>query len=208
MIITIFGATGMVGKQLVNQALHNGHDVRAYGRNVITSDFRNAEKLTLIPGAMFDDKEVYKAIKGSDAVLSALGGSMDGSDNTRSLGMKKIVAQMEKAGVKRIVSIGGMGLLDGPDGKMLMENPDFPREFLPVTWEHQKALEALQSSSLSWTMVCPPAINDGDATGIFSTKADEMPAGKNSIISGDLALFMLDELSGNSFIHQRVGITN
>ncbi len=208
MILTIFGATGMVGKELVNQALLNGDEVRAYGRNVFTAGFREDKNLKLITGALFDDGDLYKAIKGCDVVLSTIGGSMDGANNTRSLGMKKIVAQMEKAKVQRLIAVGGMGLLDGPNEKMLFEDPEFPQEFLPVTWEHEKALKAMQASSLGWTMVCPPQINEGDATGIFSTKANEMPEGNYNIKSGDLALFMLDQVNETNFLQQRVGISN
>lgn len=34
MIITVFGATGQVGRFLVSLALAKGHTVRAFGRNV------------------------------------------------------------------------------------------------------------------------------------------------------------------------------
>src|SRR5688500_1871464 len=120
MIVTIFGATGMVGMELVKQALHNGFTVKAYGRNVFTTEFPTDDNVQIVQGALFDGGQVRKAIKGSDAVLSALGGSFDGTDKTRSLGMKNIVEQMEKASVKRIIAVGGMGVLAAPSGKLLM----------------------------------------------------------------------------------------
>ena len=119
MKIIIFGATGMAGKELVKQALYNGHEVKAYGRNVFTEGLPEDKKLQLIQGALFDESFVYKAIQGCDAVLSSLGGALDGSDKTRSLGMKNIVKQMEKAGVKRIVAIGGPGVLNAGENKYI-----------------------------------------------------------------------------------------
>ena len=95
MNLIIFGATGMVGKQLVKQALYIGHHVKAYGRNVFTENLPEHKELELVQGALFDEKQVLKAIKGCHAVLSALGGSFDGTDVTRSLGMKNIVAQLQ-----------------------------------------------------------------------------------------------------------------
>src|ERR1700712_5970828 len=95
MNISIFGDTGLVGKQLVKQALYDGHHVKAYGRNVFTSNLPESKEIEVVQGALFDGKEVNKAIKGCDAVLSALGGNVDGTDVTRSLGMKNIVAQMQ-----------------------------------------------------------------------------------------------------------------
>lgn len=209
MIITIFGATGTVGKQLVKQALHLGHTVKAYGRNVFTGKLPDNEKLELISGALFDEKPVLNAIKGSDAVLSVLGGAFDGTDKTRSLGIKNIVAQMQKAGVKRIVAVGGMGVLEDADGKMLMDDKEYPSEFIPVGQEHRKAYEILKASELDWTFVCPPDLIDAEVTGIFHTAANVPPMdNKYKINTGDLALFMLNELNKNAFLKQRVGISN
>lgn len=209
MIITIFGATGMVGKQLVKIALHNGHTVWAFGRNVYTSALGEHENLKIIQGALFDEGQVRKAVTGSDAVLSALGGAFDGTDKTRSLGMKNIVTQMEKAGVNRIVAVGGKGVLDDQNGDLIMENPGYPRQYIPVGVEHYKALEFLQQSSLAWTMVAPPDIIDAEATGEFVTAAHTPPAGnKDKINAGDLAMFMVKELEKGEFVKQKVGISN
>src|SRR5690348_7629400 len=117
MILTVFGATGQVGKRIVRYALAKGHTVRAFGRNItklIDEDIRN-DQLKAIKGAVFDEGEVLNAISGADAVLSVLGGSFDGIDKARSLGMKNIVAQMEKAGVKRIIALGNFGILSSPE---------------------------------------------------------------------------------------------
>jgi uncharacterized protein len=209
MIITIFGATGMVGKQLVKHALHRGHTVKAFGRNIYTAGLEETEQLQLLTGALFDEKQVFDAVSGSDAVLSALGGSFDGTDKTRSLGMKNIVAQMEKAGVNRIVAIGGMGTLDAPDEGLIMETPAYPKEYLPVGKEHYKAFEYLKASSLNWTFVCPPDIIDAEATGLYQTAANYPPAqNRYKINAGDLAQFMVNELEKNQYPGLRVGISN
>ncbi len=155
MKIIVFGATGMVGKEIVKQALYNGNTVKAFGRNVFTEGLPDNDKLELVQGALFDEGEVYKAIKGCDAVVSAIGGAYDGTDKTRSLGMKNIVKQMEKAGVKRIVALGGMGVLDTDNGKLMMEEEDFPAKDFAVSQEHKKAFDFLQTSKLDWTFVCP-----------------------------------------------------
>ncbi len=209
MTITIFGATGMVGIQLVKQALHMGHTVKAFGRNVFTAGFTEQDNLHLLQGALFDKNQVRHAVRGSDAVLSALGGAFDGNDKSRSLGMKNIVEQMEKEGVKRIVAIGGMGVLNAPDGTLLMDAENYPAEYLPVGMEHFKAYEFLKSSSLNWTFVCPPDIINADVTGLFHTATDYPPEpNKYKINSGDLAMFMLNELQKNEYIKKRAGISN
>ncbi|MEI7736450.1 MAG: NAD(P)H-binding protein [Ferruginibacter sp.] len=209
MKVIVFGATGMVGKQLVKQALFNGYSVKAFGRNVFT-EFDTEEKgLELIKGALFDEKEVLDAIKGCDAVLSALGGSMDGSDKTRTLGMKNIIAQMKKAGVKRIVAVGGFGVLNADEISLLIDQDNYPKEYLAVGMEHKQAYEYLNESGLDWTFVCCPDIINHEATGSFVTNASYPPQPNNfKIYSGDLALFMLGEIKKNEYIKERVGISN
>lgn len=209
MKIIVFGATGNVGKTVVKQALYNGNNVKAFGRNVFTEGLPQDDKLELVQGALFDEGEVYKAVKGCDAVVSVIGGAIDSADKTRSLGMKNIVKQMEKAGVKRIVALGGMGVLDTADGKMIFEQEDFPAQYYAVSVEHKKALEFLQGSNLDWTFVCPPMIENGEPTGVFKTAVNQLPEPNNfKITSGNLALFMLKDLQQKEFVKQKIGISS
>jgi putative NADH-flavin reductase len=209
MELIVFGATGTVGKQLVQQALFKDKKVRAFGRNVFTSDLPDDENLQLIQGALFDPGEVYNAIKGTDAVLSAIGGGFDGTDKTRTLGIKNIIAQMKKAGVKRIIAVGGLGILNANENELLIDQEDYPQEYVPVGKEHQKAYEFLKESGLDWTFVCSPDIINEGPTGSFTTKADYPPEPNNGRINaGDLALFMLNELEKNEYVGHRVGISN
>jgi len=209
MLLTIFGATGNVGKQLVKHALHQGHIVKAFGRNVFTAKFEEDKNLHLVQGALFDEDQVYKAIKGSNAVLSALGGAFDGTDKSRSLGVKNIISQMEKAGVKRIIAVGGKGILEGGEGEMIMEDPSFPKQFMPVSIEHFKAYEFLKASNLDWTFIGAPDLVESDATGIYKTASDSMPTNtKHKINTGDLAQFIINELKNNAFVRMRAGISN
>ena len=209
MTVTIFGATGMVGLELVKQALYKDFTVKAFGRNVFTTNFPRNENLHFVQGALFDGDQVRHAVKGSNAVLSALGGAFDGTDRSRSLGMKNIVEQMQKEGVQRIIAVGGMGLLDAPGGGILMDEKDYPQEFLPVGREHLKAYEYLRNSSLNWTFVCAHNIINAEVTGIYETAADvNPPDSKFRINTGDLAMFMLNELQKNDYPNKRVGISN
>lgn len=209
MKLIIFGATGMVGKQLVQQALFGKNHVKAFGRNVHTTDYLETENLQLVQGALFDEGEVYNAIKGCDAVISAIGGSMDGTDKTRTLGMKNILKQMQKAGVKRIIAIGGLGVLNADENSMLLDKDDYPAEYKPVGLEHKKAYELLNESDLDWTFVCPPNIINEGPTGSYTTNANYPPEQNNyKINAGDLAMFMLNELGKNEYVKHRVGISN
>lgn len=208
MKVTVFGATGQVGIQLVQQALWRGYDVTAFGRNVYDLKMEN-EHLHLFKGALFDEDEVRKAVTGADVVLSAIGGAFDGSDKARSLGIKNIINQMKKAGVKRIIALGGLGILNADETTLLIDTPSYPAEFIPVGNEHRKAYEYLKDSGLDWTFVCSPNILNEGPTGKYSTSIDYPPQPNTfQINAGDLAQFMLNEAEKNEFIKARVGISS
>ncbi len=208
MLITIFGATGQVGKRVTDQALAKGYRVRAFGRNVEHLLDKDNASFTSVKGYVFDEAEVFHAVKGCDAVISALGGAFDGTDKTRSLGIKNIIRQMQQAGVKRIVALGGMGILDAGNHTYLMDAPGYPEMYLPVSREHLAAFQYLKESPLDWTFVCSPDILDKDATHQYITGTDHLPEpDRGKIAAGDLADCMLNELTLNRFIHHRVGIS-
>jgi uncharacterized protein len=211
MTITVFGATGQVGSRIVRMALAQGHHVHAFGRNVenlIDKDIAD-DDLEAIKGYVFDENEVYTAVKNTDAVLSALGGARDGSDKTRSLGIKNIVAQMQKAGVKRIIVLGGMGSLKSDEHEYIMNRPGYPAVFIPVSKEHFQAYQYLKASGLEWTFIGAPDIPDKDADENYTTLVDYPPAtGINKINAGNIADFMLKEIEERRYLQQRVGISN
>ena len=210
MIITIFGATGQVGSQVVKQALAKGYKVKAFGRNVeslIDKDLRD-DNFEAVKGYVFDEKDVLNAVKNVDAVVSCLGGAFDGIDKTRSLGIKNIVHQIEKANIKRIIAIGGLGVLNIDDETLLMDTPEYPETYKPVSLEHLAALKTLETSSLDWTFICPPNILDKDFTGNYSNTENLVPENnKGEINAGDLADFILKAIEKNQYLKTKVGIT-
>jgi uncharacterized protein len=209
MIVTIFGATGLVGKELITHCKAKGYTVRAFGRNVATlidQDLRD-DAFEAIKGSLFDTNDILKAITGADAVLSAIGGPMEANDVTRSLGMKNIVAQMEKIGLKRIIAVGGMGVLNDANEQLIMDDENFPAAYMDVSKEHLKAYEHLKKSALDYTFVCPPNIVAKEADGLYTTIANYAAAGMQ-INAGNLAAFMVLELTRKEFVHQKVGIAN
>lgn len=72
MRLLIFGATGGTGKALVEQALEQGHMVTAFARDPAKVQAAH-QNLTVAQGNMLDSGSVEAALKGQDAVLSALG---------------------------------------------------------------------------------------------------------------------------------------
>ncbi len=72
MKIAIFGATGKVGRHLVDQALERGDEVTAFVRDTSRLTTYRHERLKVVEGDVLDPKGVEQAVVGTDAVLSAL----------------------------------------------------------------------------------------------------------------------------------------
>lgn len=205
MTVTIFGATSLVGSELITHAIVKGWKVKVFGRNVESLIDRSDENFQVIKGYVFDPGEVKHALQGSDMVLSALGSSLSGTDKSRSLGAKNILAQMNALGITRVVSLGSRGILPDGHGHLIMEDADFPPEMMPVTLEHRQAYTFLKDSGLNWTLVCPPAIVKRPADNNFITLA-EMATDGTEVGSGNLALFMVEEAERVAYPCKRVSI--
>ena len=211
MIITVFGATGQVGKRIVRSALAQEFKVKAFGRNVepfIDESLRN-KNLIPIKGYVFDAHEVLDAVRGSDVVLSALGGSIDTNNKTRSLGIKSIIDQMRKAGVKRIITVGSSAVLRDDDYGFVVNDPKYPALYKSVGFEHLKAYEYLSASDLDWTIVCCPSITDEDANGHYITSEDYPPTPNLfTVKAGNIADFIMKEIKTIHYSKKRVGISD
>ena len=72
MKLIIFGATGGTGRQCVDQALAQGHEVTAFVRQPEALTVQHPD-LTIIQGDITDQGAVQRAILSHDVVISALG---------------------------------------------------------------------------------------------------------------------------------------
>jgi len=206
MRVIIFGSTGRTGKYLIQFALEEGHEVTAFARIPDAISIHHS-RLTTFQGDVTREKEVEAAFAaGQDAVLFDVGTDL-GQTNLRQTAMKNIIAAMQKYHVKRIVGIGGMGILQASDDKMIFEGADFPEEYVPVSQDHFAAWQSLQKSGLDYSFICPPNIPDGPFTGKYIVQETYPPDGKFLIDTADLAHFMVKELAESKFNRKRVGIT-
>ncbi len=210
MKITIFGANTIVGKKVIALALANNFIVKAFDRNIenlIDADLRN-ENFEAIKGYVFDKDEVLEAVKNSDAIISCLGGSMNSTNKSRSLGMKNIVEAMQKAHVKRIVAVSGVGILSFDENKLVIDLDDFPSELKEESFEHLAAYEHLKSTELDWTLVCPSKIIDADSSLDYDIKENYLPnQNLENVNSGDIADFILKGIKDKIFFKSRIGIS-
>ncbi|MBW7477064.1 NAD(P)H-binding protein [Paenibacillus oenotherae] len=204
MKLLLLGATGRVGKEVAAQAIEDGHQVTLLVRSPekLDNSFSGA---TVVHGDACVEKDLFRAVLGMDAVISAL--STDGgsvlTDSTPLL-----IAAMHACAVKRVITIGTAGILDSRrhPGLLRYETPDSRRSSTRAAEEHRRVWELLSASGLDWTIVCPTYLPLGDRTGVYRVERDCLPLDGLSISVADTAQFAYKQLWDNSYIGARAGI--
>jgi putative NADH-flavin reductase len=204
MKLIIFGSTGGTGRQIVTQALEQGHDVTAFARSPEKLDQKH-EKLKMVQGNVLDFASVERAIQGQDVVLCALGLSaiMD-KTMLRANGTKNIIRAMEKTGVKRFICQSSAGVGDSSDTlPFLMKYLIVPFLLRRVFADHEIQENYIKESQLDWIIARPAALTDGERTGSYQHgfTADNKTV-TNKVSRADTADFMLKQLVDNNYLHK------
>jgi len=206
MRLTVFGATGKTGLEIVKQALDGGHQVTAFVRDPARMAIEN-DNLNLITGDVFDEASVAQAIKGQDAVVCALGSSELKSTTVRSGGTKSILKAMQENQVKRLVIVSAMGVGESWD-TLSMFNKFFFATMLKSSREDHEAQEvAAKESGLDWTIIRPSGLTDTPLTKAYSI-GENILAQTSRISRADVAYAILKDLLENKFLQKAVTITN
>jgi len=213
MKIVLFGATGHIGRRILDQALERGHTVTAFVRDASRLDVTNPE-LTVAEGDARDAQSVAAVMPGHDAVVSALGpGGPDVSNKFLDIltdGTRHIVEGMNAAGLRRIVALGSVATMNATPDTLLRDMPGFPAFARNISGAHLESLRTLQASGLDWTVLCPaPVVEPGARTGRYRVQADFVLDGDSrstKISTGDVADFVLNEVERGTYIGHRINI--
>jgi putative NADH-flavin reductase len=210
MKVTLIGASGFVGKAVLKELLHRGHQVVAPVRDLNHLEAQNG--LTVKKGDVTEVDVFSDIVKGSDAVISAFNAGWTNPNLYDDFlnGSKAIQAGVKKSGVKRLLVIGGAGSLY-IDGKQLVDSPDFPVEWKAGATAARDYLDELKKETeLDWTFISP-AIEmhpgtSGIRKGVYRI-GDDNPVfnddGRSIISVEDLAVAIIDELEQAKHIRQR-----
>lgn len=164
MQITVFGASGKVGRQVVALALEHGHEVHAFVHS--HNPFKSSPQVKVFQGNIRDEKAVASAIQGSDAVISALGSWGTKSKNIVSSGMETIIPAMEEQHVERLITVTGAGAFWSKDKPNILAKASHALIKIAgrkVLEDGEKHLKLLEESNLLWTGVRSPAMTKSRA---------------------------------------------
>lgn len=198
MKVALIGISGRVGSRLATELLARGHSVTGIARNA--GKVRPGPALTVKQGDATQPSILAPLIAGHDAVISAA--RFQTSD------ANALMTAVKKAGVKRLLVVGGAGSLKVAPGKALVETPDFPEAYKAEARAGAKFLDALRKEKdLDWTFLSPSAeFAPGARTGKFRLGGDQLlidSKGRSRISMEDFAIALVDELEHPKHSRQR-----
>ena len=202
MRLTILGASGRVGQEVLKQAIAAGHDVVVLVRDPSRLDVETG--VTVITGTVNDPEAVDRAVNGADAVISAIGPDANELDQVERLrdGMRQTIRAMRHHGVRRIVNLSGAGITAPGERKPLFDRlaTRVVRLFSGhVVAAKQAEYDELAGSDLEWIAVRPGIVTDGEASGRYHAGPNELRPGAR-VSRGDIGHLMLAEAQRPSHI--------
>ncbi|MFL6568366.1 MAG: NAD(P)-dependent oxidoreductase [Chthoniobacterales bacterium] len=200
--VLIIGATGGTGRELVSQALEQGYEVTALVRDPAKLQIDNP-RLHLVRGDVLNPESLDGAVRGQDAVLSALGHRrLYVPSRVQSEGTRNVLRAMEANGVRRFVVETSIGLGNSAGKLGLFATFLFLPVVLPIYfWDKARQEKIIAESSVDWVMVRPGVLTDGARRGGYRHGVDVgsyIATGK--IGRADVADFMLQQLTSNVYL--------
>jgi|SRR5664279_2794875 len=211
--IVLIGASGFVGSVILKEALDRGHKV--------TAVVRHPDKITLVHKNLVKTKgdvsfsdTVAEVSKGADAVISAYNPGWKNPDIAKETASvyRTILEGVRKAGVKRLLVVGGAASLFISPGKRLMDTGVIPESFLPAVRALADVylIDLTAEKSIDWVFFSPAGIIEpGLRTGKFRLGKDDMivnEKGESKISVQDYAVAMIDELENPAHHRERFTI--
>ena len=211
MSIALFGATGNIGREIRAEALRRGKKVTAVVHN---RPLPAEQNLVSVKGDIANEDDVAKIASGHDAIISAYSPGLRSytAEDAAVLieaAHKALFNGAQKAGVKRVIVVGGVGSLEASPGVDVVDSDFYPKEHRAHTLRNREILRGLRRGDhdLDWTYVSPPLdIKTGPRTGSFRLGTDSLlrdEGGNSRISEADFAVAILDELDKSAFVKKR-----
>ena len=205
MKLLIFGATGGTGRQCIDQALAQGHQVTAFVRQPAALAVQHPD-LTIIQGDITDQDAVQRAIPGHDVVISALG--TRGGPAVLPEGTRNILEAMASHGVRRSLWVSSFGAGDSLQQMGWLSQTLIVKGLLRQAIQEKNAQEQIiLASGGDWIIARPGGLTDGPLTGTYRVTGPGDKVGRPSISRADVADFMLKNLTDDRYVRKAVGLT-
>ncbi|MET8283886.1 SDR family oxidoreductase [Streptomyces sp. NPDC048448] len=208
MKLTVFGATGGIGQEIVRQALASGHQVTAVVRDPARLSVTGAG-LEVLRADLTDPEALRPAVRGRDAVLSGLGARSRKDAGVTTRLTRTVLGAMRAEGVRRLLVVSAGPVGPDPEGASFADRA--ARTLISVilkdVYADLRGMEGeLARSDTDWTAVRPPRLRNKPVTGSYRTAVGSFPLGGRFIARADVAHAMLAMITDTGTVKQGVGI--
>lgn len=203
MIVTVLGASGQTGQEVVKHALKGGHKVHALVRRPDSLESRPG--LEVFVGNVTHTPDVVDASRGTDVVISALGAGL-GKSSLMSDAIKAVIAASDSTGVKRLILMSSYVV--GGAEQLTVGTKLMSRTLLRNIKADKAASESvLKASDLEWTIVDPTRLHNAQSLDARVVPSTERITLGHSMSRAAVAAWMLQEADRNGHLHEEVIIS-
>lgn len=207
MKIAVLCANGKAGELIVEEAINKSLEVSAFVRD--SNKARFDSKVCMVQKDIFTLES--SDLQGFDVIIDAFG-------EWQNLSLHKAhiehLVQILSGNSAKFLAVGGAGSLymDTSHTTMLMDTPDFPKEYIPIARAETEGLAVLRNTQgLNWVYVSPPAvfIPDAPKSGKYKIIGEEFEVnskGESKISYADYAIAMIEIALDSTYSKQRVGV--
>ncbi|MFM0283823.1 NAD(P)-dependent oxidoreductase [Paraburkholderia sediminicola] len=204
MKIAIIGITGRVGSRIASELRTRKHHLSGVARSLDPTVVQH-DGFSLQPGDTSQPAVLAQQLSGHDVVVSAA--------RFATARASDVIAAVKKAGVPRLVVVGGAASLEVAPGQLLLDAPDFPEIYKEEARAGLLFLETLRAErTLDWTFLSPPLVFEpGQRTSAFRLGGDELLVdadGKSWISMEDYAIALVDEIETPRHSRRRFTVGN
>ena len=206
--IIVFGATGGMGKLVVEQALEAGHQVTVVVRNTDAFTVRH-KNLEIIKGDVFQPITFENAMKGIDAVVSCLGTHKREPTTVYSKGVNNIAMAMQQAGVNRIICISAAAVIVPPKSSFMLKfvvKNILQRIFKYMYADMLLMEKLLMESGLNWTVIRAPRLTNAKPKGKYRIAINDCLHNPSNISRADLADYIVNHLTDEKTFKAKIEI--
>ncbi len=208
MNMTVFGATTDIGFEIVKQAVYKDMDVIAFDRNTISRNFPDSTRVKTISASLFDEVKLEEATRNADVVVFALAPSSAEYNNSRSLGIKKLIEVLNNQLIKRLIVVSDASVIQNEDGKLMIDIIKYKEQNIELGDEYLKVKKLLEETELRWTILCSNelvvAAPDGNFSELKQSSFEDM--GTTGI--GNMAMAVINAAMKEQYVHELVLIKN
>lgn len=203
MRLLIVGATGGLGQAIVAEALAQGHETAALVRDPGRVAF--PETVEIARGDVLDPPSLRPVVAGRDAMICALGTpSPRRLSNLLEQGTENLIGAMNEAGVRRFVCVTLLGTGSSRANASLFYREVILRVLAPMLPDKEAQERAVRASDLEWVLVRPPRFVDSKRGGSVRVIREGERGRLGHIVRSDLARFLVDCASTDTYIREAV----